>query len=550
MKREVKDIRELEIYLKETVYAAKIKEQADDQTFFDGSFVDKLAKEDRELYKPSTGARMVLRPASFLVTANPIVYRYPRKPAGAESAAKVAEMLNSFVRFFKRQTVNPFSQHPKTTISFGESYYKVMPNPGGEVPCRVIVPNPMVVFPYGQEVDGVAPEVIMSYETSAANVRKYFPDFAPKKDPVKYMEYWSNEMRYFEADEEELKMPSDTNYWGVVPFIHSLSGWGPMSPESKPEDMAVSAFRYIKDLLRDEAETRSDLKSGIHRHVFPPLLFQEKEVSVEGISGAGIEPPKVNLGSYKGTIIPANLEWLPPPNFMPPKEAFQHYYNIKAEINEIMSPIFEGGVVGSSGRQTDLTHSNALMPYSTIFNGSEAATTTALSMVLKLIDKLDMYPVTVRGTTGDDGTRKDITVTKKDIDGYYDCVVEFKPDDPIERDRENMLNLQFFDRELLDAKSCIMGLGKTEAEATDILTRVAVDSITRTEEYKRLIAIKVAKAEGTLPEMMEALMMSQQTGQTQLPKPRKSEVETPKGREMADSFSLTQRGIRDRQEGK
>ena len=548
------EIHDLKEYLVDDYHGQRITEQIEDQTFADGSFTKKLAKDLRVLYTPSTGARMISKPAAHLITSNPQFFRWPRKLPEVDSASRVAKLGNHWISQLKRQNPNPFPQDVKTNMKRGERWIRLTLNEKWTadnqdgMPVWFTIPEPMVIFGSPNEHNGIPEELIVFYERSVADIQKVWPDFTPKGNNkrVKWLEYWSAKERYYEADDEPV-LDIQPNVLGFVPFVHAYSGFGDESPEMKPELLAVGVLRYVRDLLAEECALRSDIRSGIHRHVFKPIVLKNNT----GADLSKDELSEIDMGPLSVIVLPQGIDWVEPPNYMPQQEVFQYLANVQAEIRAVMSPVFEGGSF-SSGRNRALTKADEMKPFDTIIQGSENSWGTAFGLALRILDTVhNMMPITVRSTVIEKGTslRKEEIVTKEDIGGYYDCEIKMKSVDPVEQDRTATLHAKYFLDGLIDAETCLIeGFGKTQAEAKTILKKIMIDQVTiKSPQFAQMVGFQLAQESGMMRQFMEATQMGGTTGGTTVPSPRQDETKTPTGRDMIESLALTERGGRERQ---
>ncbi|KKK48533.1 hypothetical protein LCGC14_3144140, partial [marine sediment metagenome] len=217
---------------------------------------------------------------------------------------------------------------------------------------------------------------------------------------------------------------------------------------------------------------------------------------------------------------------------------------VRSRLDRELSPLFEGQMIGSSGRQDDMASTNALRRYETVMSNHQTLWSVSISQALKVVDTVpDMLPISVyaEDRTGGERLLKEVKVTKEDIKKYYDCTVELKAADTIDQDRNAMMWRQDWQAGYVSQKtSLIKGKNMTEDEALEEIDDVIVDKATIGNPlWVMMMGMQYAQERG-IP--MEVLMQMA-GGQDGQQKPRPQEINTPLGREQTD-VALTQRGVR------
>ena len=365
-----------------------------------------------------------------------------------------------------------------------------------------------------------------------------------------WMEYWGVDrtgdtpiwLRYFEADGEPVltgKLVQNGVQMNVLkfnPFVHSFSGFGKGSPEGKPESQAVGRLRFIRSILQEECALSSDIMSLIHRHAYGHRDFKRglnSNVADNALDNYNESPHEYNL-------LPETVEPVPQTDMLASLPAlFNQLSSVRARLDREAPSFMQGAPIGSSGRHADLTESRVSQQWDSVVDREQLAFSVALGQCLRIIDEQPgMLPVTVWATSAEDGQkiRKENKVTKDDIKGNYDCEIEMKASDAIQKDRDaNMYKQAWAERLVTGETALIKGYGYTLSEAVEELDNVGVENITRLNpQWNESMSMIFAEMSG-----IPTAPWEQQGGKS----PRPSEIKTQQGRMEAD-IAHQQGGVR------
>lgn len=463
-------------------YAGLRREQIEDQRFYDDKF-DTSIKAPYHIIRLGTAARIVDAVTWNINTSNPQAFRKERNSNATEKerTAKVNRLLNHWLMLL----VEEIEEAIKNGAQRGESFFQVDYNPNfapsdsNSLPVLITAPDPMIIYPDPHEHGGIPREAVKCCRMSANQVKKMYPKWSnPKRrklndrEGVKYFAWWNDDWRYFEADEEALLKGADgiqENILGKVPISHAYSGFGKKSPQGKPEAKAVGILRNLRGRLVEECEVESRIDSIIGLFANPVIdvwsTDPQKEISVEEARNISYAPGTVN-------IYPTGTDHKITQGDVPQPQMFQHLYQIKQALGVELPPVAFGlpSTSRATGRQEDIYSEHYRKKFSKLITNDERSLATALGMGLKLLVEGGKLPITVRATVIEDGkpTRKEETITKDDIDGYYDCTVELKAPNELEQDKKVMLYRILANEGRVAWKTLLTkGLGLTEDQAED-----------------------------------------------------------------------------------
>jgi hypothetical protein len=158
-------------------------------------------------------------------------------------------------------------------------------------------------------------------------------------------------------------------------------------------------------------------------------------------------------------------------------------------------------------------------------------------MSLMILDKTPgVLPITLRATFIEDGVNKEETITKDDIEGFYDCRVELNPEKDIQSDREVMLGRTLYKEGMIPWKRLLIDyMHKTEAEADDIIAETLAEQAVATNPLLAQIRVTEAMEQIGATKYLKQIQASQEENQkmaedlskTNIPKYRPSEANNP-----------------------
>lgn len=545
-------------------HANRVSEQRVDQQYYDDTFIVNI-DQPFHIVRTGTGARIVDSIVDYIETANPQIFREPRKQNDKEreSAVKIARLLNSWVI----QLIPQISEGIRNAVHYGEGIFQIEYNPDydksfpEQLPIIVTALNPLVT--YTEPYDSFIPEIVVKlFDMDVSSVKSQFPEWRNPKtravgtvSGVNYLAYWDKYQRYFEGNKASLVSEGATpNPYGFMPFVHFYAGFGKKSPEGRPEHLAAGRLRKLRGRLKEESEIESRIDSIIALYANPIVQIEQSQRDADEIDRQAMEEQPIGPGTnlvtgygWKQTIFTPNV---------PAAQLFAHLGQIQRALDRELPPGLLGIASGprSSGRLEDVLSENVERKYSQLKHNVETAIATVLSMALRILDTIpEALPITTRATVLAKGEspRKEELITKKDIDGYYAVIAELNPEEAIQRDREVMLGRTLLNEGRISWREFLIDyMHKTNDEADETMAealaeqaiishpalvemrvRAALEQIGATDFLRKLEEENVQQAQG------------QELAQQEPPQQRPSEARNPVAAETLRQ-SLEARGAR------
>lgn len=513
--KSIQEIKELKEWLVNDHHANRVREQLIDRDYIEDKFKLPHIKEPYAEVKLGTAFRMVNTPANHIITSNPQVYVEAISPSekARERQQKRGSLLNHWADMLTRQNPQPYKESVKNALQRGEGWIHIVNNSAYReetlfketLPVVFAVPDPLIIYASPNERNGVPEEVIVYYQRDYKTVMNRYEHWPNPKNRngsnkfVSWFEYWSADMRYFEADEEPVtgyskskKRYSDgqeINILSFVPFVHFYSGYGKAGPEGKPEDLAVSRIRFNRGLIMEKAEVRSSISSQLKLHAVTRVDVEETEAH------QGDPEFTYSLDAGAMNLIPKGYRVNEHLGSEPGSQVFQHAYNINSEIEMDSPPILSGITTGSSGRQDDIAVKQGIAQFESVVDNVGIAWSTAFKMGLHVLKSVPgLLPVTVRALKPSDGVKKLVTVEAEDIDDT-ECEVMLKAKDPIEDKAMALQGNREQQSGIIDWETNLTKYhGFTSDEARDIMNKAMVDKMILSNPIlQNAIAIKAMK---------------------------------------------------------
>lgn len=546
-------------FLIDEYHSARVALQKQEQSFYDDTFPVPMIKDPLYLSRTGTAAWLIDGPASHIITRNPQVFVAGKKKSESakDSANLVNALLNHWTTLILRQTPQPYKEFVKKLLLRGEAWIHPLYDEGWAEdaktpPILFLIPDPLNIFasPTGEDL-------VVWYQRSPWEVQMKYPTWTnPKnageknnKKNVEWFEYWTKDERYFEADGEAVLTGGiQENILKLIPYIHAYSGFGDSSSEGRPESLTVGRLRRVKDLLTQECAANSDMDSTLHKFAKPKVDL----TLPEGSEGADEElKENYDMGAGSFNVLPFGAILTEGVRIAPPKEMFQHYYNIRTRIAMEAPPIMAGLPSGSSGRQEDIVGYHFIRRFDSVVEATEIAFAKAMDMGREMLKVVPGWLPLTQWLELPDGGRGEKKITKDDLDAVTDCLIKLKAADPIEDDRKLMAGRALKQDGLIDWETFLVEhAGKTPEQANEIIEKSIAEMVVMTNPMLFQALAEKALENLGMHEQLERLReqtnqqekMSQGLKKTQ-GEPRQFNAQSPEAREMVD-LQLSQRGAR------
>ena len=538
-------------YYKTDIYGNTRNQQRTDEDYYRDTFEIPWVKPPMLPSRTGAGAELIDIPVAQMTATVLKAFRQPAKDTdGArKSAVKVSQLINKWIAQIMKQNPNPKLESFKNQLLRGEMWMQVIHNADflknrKGLPVHFLPREPMVVFASpNEDENGVPEDFFILFERMPYVISSMYPDWTQQSDKktVTWMEYWSKDYRYFEAD--NIPVLKDThNPYGFVPMVHKIASFGKSSDDGRMENLVVGRLRKYRDLLTRDASSTSDIDSIIH-------MFANKDIDVQP-TDPGTEIPKNFRESYVrgyGNIheIPYGLKVTPSVEQPPNRELLEWKYKIDSDLGRKVPSALMGMPQGASGRLQDMTYTAALGAYSVEMANFENAMETAFGMGLQIINEWsndDLVP---------DG------ITKEDINKNYGIEIELKVEDPVERDRKVMAGRTMVSGGLRSLKTFLIeDVGMTQEEADEEIDNILAERyMFQSPDIAELMQLRAAEKSGMMEDLQAVKSRRQELEKkiSQFPlgsqigsmggEPRSGNIQTQTGQEFSD-VAMTQGGIR------
>ena len=567
----IQEIKDYKNYLIKDYHGQRVNQQLKMQQFYDDDFPVPMITAPKYLSRTGTAPSLVDAPASHIITRNPQVFVEPKRQTGKhrESAEKVNALLNHWVRRILKQSPQPMREFVKNLLLRGEGWVHPVINEDWDkeqadkhLPVLFLTPDPVNIFGSPVEKYGVPECVVVSYEMSPILIHMAYPDwnYEGNKKLINWMEYWREDVRYFEADGQPvLKDGIQENVMGFVPFVHAYSGFGKESPDGRPETLAVGRLDKVTNLLIQECAINSDIDSTIHK-------FAHERIDIFIPEGSDVDEKGIKEQYDAGVGALNIVKGIPPGNMkegtriLPSAEAFQHYNNIRARIMIEAPPIMSGLPSGTSGRQEDIVGYHFIRRFDSIVEATEDAFGKAFDMGRQILTKVPTWLPISQWLEQPEGGTKEVNIDEDDLVNCTDSAVKLKAADPVEDDRRLMAGKLLYDGGHIDEETFLIEYaGYTPEKAQQIIVKRLAQNVMQTPALLAILSSKALEKLGMAEELkaleqeqqiqkeMQGALQKKNTGgmgsQGGEPRNFNQQSSNPEARKMADMM-MTQRGIR------
>jgi len=565
----IEEIKEWKTYQVEERHSQRLAEQRKDQDFYENEYPLKLIKKVDYQMRTNFSARMINGITQQLISNLPKAYVKAKADTtvSGESSKKVASAFNHWVELLLNLPINIFEEAFKNYNVRGENWLytphnAMIANYEGDwrkdfpdvLPLHFILYDPLVVFSEPtEEADGEPSRVAVSYKRPVSDILRHYPKWTNKNnrksyDQAEFFLYFDNEMSYAEADDEPLfrnkkgKLLNGggerKNPYGCVPFTHLYSGWGKTTSEMKPDLLAYSRIRMLRELITEDSQVRSDMLYNFHG-------FAHRSKTLYVPAGGEVAPGWKE--SYKNDPDKLNVIYLPEganPGWFKADEsllfdapAFAYADRVRADLaQEYPSPL-RGGTGTSSGREADILRGAGLSIYDCAVENTAKLFERGFAKALKVCEAVDRLP---RGLVADD------------LERYTNIEVDLRTDDPVSRDRLINMGSTLVNEKKRSLKTfLIKDMRMTEDEAEEEIDRILEEMVTiNSPDVAEFLGFKAAQKAGMAEELAAwkevraggGINTGSQIG-SRGGEPRRGNIRTDTGREQVD-VALTSTGQR------
>ena len=223
----------------------------------------------------------------------------------------------------------------------------------------------------------------------------------------------------------ESPISTDENpvYDGYIPYIITDPGFGDVTSEGKPEDRYVSLIKPIRSVLISEARYLTEMEAWLRMYVFPALVTVNMDELEDGEREIRLGPGShVNIRPDQSLDV---LRWGEAPITL--MQGMQKVSSI-ADRSSKFGAMGGTPMVGvDTATEADQMFRNAATKLSGPINALQRACQKINSWVLMDIEHILNAPVTLYGAF--ESTPSEITLTPREINGYYYNTVTFETAD-------------------------------------------------------------------------------------------------------------------------
>ena len=525
---------------KDRVYFGVRKTQVESDGFYEMTYKIGIDPPYRS-FRSFISRRIVDTGAEHIASDNPVVLKDPltQTKDAQERADKIEGFGNALLSMLMQADVHPVQETVKNFGVRGESFIKVYPNPdypekperqkgerkdhfearieAWEDECKAIPPilwdilEPMTVYSSMKHRLNIPLDAIISYQRTVADVKNEYPKW---KNPnhreddenVDWLEYYSWEYRYFEADEEAVTDGVEENLLGVVPLVHLYSGLGKRNDKGTPDTLVRDLIFPVKDNIIAYSRAQSQLDSIVGLYTHPRIITSLSKKDLEGMElspGAAI------------TGIPENARFELNQGMSPHPALFQHVINLGNELEQYIPSPLGGGISGAeSGYQQAQQISQGSLKYIRLKESTQHILEAALMLSFRFIKRVLRHDVVLRGITKDDRKPQIDTfkIKIKDLEDFTQVKVRLEPSDPEYRDRRALIGLRMRQQKEISRVAFLQDYASIP-NASDEITQIYAEQILETNPMiQQVIGMKALEKMGMKEEaeMIQKQMQQQE----------------------------------------
>lgn len=558
----VKELRaKLDTY-KTSTYSNVRKNQKLSEDFYEMRY-DIGIKPPYRAFRSFISRRIVDTGAEHIASDNPVVMKDPITPTkDAQARADALEGFgNALLQMWLQSDIHPIQETVKNFGVRGESFIKIYPNPDypekpekekGEkkdhfearmeawedeiqviLPVLMDVTEPMTVYGSMKHRLNIPMEVFVSDQRTVCDIKQEYPKWTNPNhredaEMVDWMEYYSWDWRYFEADEEAVTDEVEKNLLGVVPFVHLYSGLGKRNDKGTPDTLVRDLIFPAKDNIVAYSRAQSQLDSIIGLYTHPRI---RTSLTMKEMENVDLSPGS----AITGLPTPVD-EHFKTDSGMPPHPAlFQHVVNLSNELEKyIPSPLSGGNMGAESGYQQAQQISQGSLKYIRLKESTQHILEAALMLSFRVIKRVLRHDVVLRGVSSEDRKPRiqNFRIKVKDLEDFTQVKVRLDATDPEYRDRRMLVGLRLREKREIDRETALQDF-YGYPNATDMVAKVYAEQILETNPLiQQIIGMRALEKLGMKE---EAELLKQQIAQQQPESTQKTNVpSTDKSRRMGN----------------
>ncbi|MDE2105296.1 MAG: phage portal protein [Patescibacteria group bacterium] len=303
-----------------------------------------------------------------------------------------------------------------------------------KLPIVVQARHPATIYPQPGS-DGKYEYVVEIYQKRVSDVRKKYPEYNPiigerrDSDLVEWIEYWDEEYYCYWCD-RQLIMPLTKHGYGFVPYVVGQSF--PV-PEDDPKLKGNGLLYGVRDLIAYESLLFSQKATAIAKFAWPTVLAKLSS-RVDPATGEPVlldlRPGKTNY-LFEGEDI-KYLEWEGTQPAIQQQEESAQAAIQKSTFPDLMYG--QGVKSGHSGWLMQQATNGPRLKIVSAQRSLEWGVETVNEQLFRLVEAIG-EPVSI-WHDGKKGTRETVTISPKDINGYYANTVKLKavlPQDELQK---------------------------------------------------------------------------------------------------------------------
>lgn len=304
---------------------------------------------------------------------------------------------------------------------------------------------------------------------------------------VEWLECWDDKHVAYIAEEQFVMPPTEHGY-GFNPYVIRDAGLGYKDAHRSPENLYQGLLRPVHSTIMQEARIQSQQEALLRASAWTNLYMQGARDAVKAAMDNWDSSPGVINELPEGVTIAAS------PRVDIPNELLTNLLVVRDQLDKALVPRVARGerpVGAASGYMTAILAGMARIRFGPVLFNLSRAIEGVNERFARLAENVIQDKVTVWAKTPAEAF--DITVSPKDIDGYYVNYVQLSSVSPEEEDRKGMLGLRYHSAGLISRRLWAEKFGSIENPIAD---------------YKELIKEKLLESPQIMQYLLQRMMQS------------------------------------------